>query len=175
MAGTFRYVLCDVFTDTPLTATASVFTDARDIPEEQLQPLARELNLSETVYVYPADAGSEAHVRVRIFTPGSELDFAGHPVLGTAFVLGGPLQLEEIRLHTDGASSPSASSARGTNRVRPDEPAASRVAAVRARARAPAALGVERPEPAASSTTTASVTRSWGSRPSRTWPGSTRT
>jgi trans-2,3-dihydro-3-hydroxyanthranilate isomerase len=101
VAGTFRYVLADVFTDTPLTGNGlAVFTDARDIPEEQLQPLARELNLSETVYVYPAEAGSEAHVRVRIFTPGSELDFAGHPVLGTAFVLGGPLQLEEIRLLT---------------------------------------------------------------------------
>jgi trans-2,3-dihydro-3-hydroxyanthranilate isomerase len=99
--GTFRYVLADVFTDTPLTGNGlAVFTDARDIPEEQLQPLARELNLSETVYVYPADEGGEAHVRVRIFTPGSELDFAGHPVLGTAFVLGGPLQLEEIRLLT---------------------------------------------------------------------------
>jgi trans-2,3-dihydro-3-hydroxyanthranilate isomerase len=97
----FRYVLCDVFTDRPLTGNGlAVFTDARGIPEESLQPLARELNLSETVYVYPADEGSEAHVRVRIFTPRSELDFAGHPVLGTAFVLGGPLQVEEIRLLT---------------------------------------------------------------------------
>jgi trans-2,3-dihydro-3-hydroxyanthranilate isomerase len=97
----FRYVLADVFTDTPLTGNGlAVFTDAREIPEQQLQRLARELNLSETVYVYPADEGSEAHVRIRIFTPGSELDFAGHPVLGTAFVLGGPLQLEEIRLGT---------------------------------------------------------------------------
>ena len=114
MPGTFRYVLCDVFTDTPLTGNGlAVFTDARDIPEEQLQPLARELNLSETVYVYPADAGSEAHVRVRIFTPGSELDFAGHPVLGTAFVLGGPLQLEEIRLLTGRGLVPIAWSARG--------------------------------------------------------------
>jgi trans-2,3-dihydro-3-hydroxyanthranilate isomerase len=99
--ATFRYVVADVFTDTPLTGNGlAVFTDARGLPEETLQPLARELNLSETVYVYPADEGSDAHVRVRIFTPGSELDFAGHPVLGTAFVLGGPLQLEEIRLAT---------------------------------------------------------------------------
>ena len=101
MPGTFRYVVSDVFTDTPLTGNGlAVFTDARDLPEETLQPLARELNLSETVYVYPADGDSGAHARIRIFTPGSELDFAGHPVLGTAFVLGGPLQLEEIRLLT---------------------------------------------------------------------------
>ena len=101
MPGTYRYVVADVFTDTPLAGNGlAVFTDARDIPEEALQPLARELNLSETVYVYPADEGSEAHVRVRIFTPHSELEFAGHPVLGTAFILAGPLQLEEIRLLT---------------------------------------------------------------------------
>ncbi|HJS70445.1 MAG TPA: PhzF family phenazine biosynthesis isomerase, partial [Gaiellaceae bacterium] len=99
--ASYRYVVADVFTDRPLAGNQlAVFTDAREIPEEQLQPLARELNLSETVYVYPAEEGSEAHVRVRIFTPGSELDFAGHPVLGTAFALGGPLQLSEIRLET---------------------------------------------------------------------------
>jgi len=50
----FRYVIADVFTDTPLEGNGlAVFTDARGIPEEALQPLARELNLSETVYVYP--------------------------------------------------------------------------------------------------------------------------
>jgi trans-2,3-dihydro-3-hydroxyanthranilate isomerase len=75
-----------------------VFTDARELPEETLQPLARELNLSETVYVYPAEQGG--HARIRIFTPMDELPFAGHPVLGTAFVLAGPLQLPEIVLET---------------------------------------------------------------------------
>jgi trans-2,3-dihydro-3-hydroxyanthranilate isomerase len=95
----FRYVVADVFTDTPLAGNpVAVFTDARDIPDEQLQPLARELNLSETVFVYPAAA--DGHARIRIFTPGVELPFAGHPVLGTAFVLGQPLQLSEIRLET---------------------------------------------------------------------------
>src|SRR5690349_15588264 len=63
-----------------------------------MQPLARELNLSETVYVLPAEG--EGHARIRIFTPGRELPFAGHPVLGTAFVLAAPLQLDEIRLET---------------------------------------------------------------------------
>jgi trans-2,3-dihydro-3-hydroxyanthranilate isomerase len=97
--ATFRYVVADVFTDTPLEGNGlAVFTDAREISEQQLQPLARELNLSETVFVLPAEG--EGHARIRIFTPSSELPFAGHPTLGTAFVLGGPLQLEEIRLET---------------------------------------------------------------------------
>jgi trans-2,3-dihydro-3-hydroxyanthranilate isomerase len=97
---TFRYVVADVFTDTPLTGNqVAVFTDARDLPEQTLQPLAREINLSETVYVYPA-AAEGAHAKIRIFTPGVELPFAGHPTLGAAFVLGAPLQLGEIRLET---------------------------------------------------------------------------
>jgi trans-2,3-dihydro-3-hydroxyanthranilate isomerase len=95
----FRYVVCDVFTDRPFTGNQlAVFTDARGISEEQLQPLARELNLSETVYVYPPEA--DGHVKMRIFTPSLELPFAGHPTLGTAFVLAGPLQLVEIKLET---------------------------------------------------------------------------
>jgi trans-2,3-dihydro-3-hydroxyanthranilate isomerase len=95
----FRYVIADVFTDAALTGNGlAVFTDARELDEEQLQPLARELNLSETVFVYPAEA--DGHARIRIFTPAVELPFAGHPVLGTAFVLGAPLQLGEIRLET---------------------------------------------------------------------------
>lgn len=93
----FRYVVCDVFTDVPLAGNQlAVFTDAREIPEERLQKLAREMNVSETTFVYPPEA--DGHVKVRIFTPTAELPFAGHPVLGTAFVLAGPLQLEEIRL-----------------------------------------------------------------------------
>src|SRR6476661_1096528 len=70
----FRYVVADVFTDAPLTGN-------------QL-----------TVFVYPPEAGG--HVKMRIFTPSVELPFAGHPTLGTAFVLAGPLQLVEIRLET---------------------------------------------------------------------------
>jgi trans-2,3-dihydro-3-hydroxyanthranilate isomerase len=95
----FRYVVADVFTDTPLAGNGlAVFTDAREIPEEQLQPLARELNLSETVFVFPAEG--DGHARLRIFTPATEIPFAGHPTLGTAFVLAAPLQLQEIRLET---------------------------------------------------------------------------
>jgi trans-2,3-dihydro-3-hydroxyanthranilate isomerase len=98
--SSYRYVVCDVFTDTPLTGNQlAVFTDARELPEELLGPLARELNFSETVFVYPATAEG-AHARIRIFTPGIEVPFAGHPTLGAAFVLGGPLQLGVIRLET---------------------------------------------------------------------------
>jgi trans-2,3-dihydro-3-hydroxyanthranilate isomerase len=97
--GVFRYVVCDVFTDRPLSGNQlAVFTDARGIPEGDLQGLAREMAFSETVFVYPANG--DAHVRLRIFTPEAELPFAGHPVLGSAFVLGGPLQAETIRLET---------------------------------------------------------------------------
>jgi trans-2,3-dihydro-3-hydroxyanthranilate isomerase len=97
--ATYRYVIADVFTDTPLQGNQlAVFTDAREIPEELLPRLAKEMNYSETVFVYTPEA--EGHARIRIFTPTSELPFAGHPVLGTAFVLAGPLQLPEIRLET---------------------------------------------------------------------------
>src|SRR5215469_2949491 len=97
--ATFRFVIADVFTDVPFAGNqVAVFTDARGIPEERLQLLAREINFSETVFVYPAEA--EGHAKIRIFTPTVELPFAGHPILGTAFVLAGPLQLDELRLET---------------------------------------------------------------------------
>ena len=96
--ATFRYVVCDVFTDTPLAGNQlAVFTDAREIPEDVMQRLAREMNFSETVFVLPSEDG---HARIRIFTPTNEMLFAGHPTLGSAFVLAGPLQLDEIRLET---------------------------------------------------------------------------
>jgi trans-2,3-dihydro-3-hydroxyanthranilate isomerase len=97
--ATFRYVICDVFTDVPLAGNQlCVFTDARDIPPHLLQPLAKEIGFSETVFVLPKEG--DGHARIRIFTPENELPFAGHPVLGTAFVLGGPMQLIEIHLET---------------------------------------------------------------------------
>jgi trans-2,3-dihydro-3-hydroxyanthranilate isomerase len=97
--GTFRFVVADVFTDTPLRGNQlAVFTDAREISEKLLQPLAKEIGFSETVFVYPSEA--DGHARIRIFTPAVEVPFAGHPVLGTAFVLAAPLQLVEIRLET---------------------------------------------------------------------------
>jgi trans-2,3-dihydro-3-hydroxyanthranilate isomerase len=100
MPRRFRYVVCDVFTDTPLQGNQlAVFTDARDLDPLTMQALAREMNFSETVFVLPAHA-DDADVRIRIFTPGMELQFAGHPTLGSAFVLGGPLQKIVLRLET---------------------------------------------------------------------------
>jgi trans-2,3-dihydro-3-hydroxyanthranilate isomerase len=94
-----RYVIADVFTDTPLAGNpVAVFTDGRDVETDVMQKLARETNLSETVFVLPAESGG--HARIRIFTPAQEIPFAGHPTLGTAFVLATPLQLTEIRLET---------------------------------------------------------------------------
>jgi trans-2,3-dihydro-3-hydroxyanthranilate isomerase len=96
----FRYVVCDVFTDVPLTGNQlAVFTDARDLDALTMQSLAREMNFAETVFVLPPSS-SDADVRIRIFTPALELPFAGHPTLGSAFVLGGPLQKIVIRLET---------------------------------------------------------------------------
>lgn len=101
----FRYVLVDVFTATPLAGNQlAVFTDARDLDELTMQALALELGLSETVFVLPPREGGT--VRVRIFTPRNELAFAGHPCLGVAFVLGAPLQLGTIALETGGGIVP---------------------------------------------------------------------
>jgi trans-2,3-dihydro-3-hydroxyanthranilate isomerase len=96
---TLRYVVADVFTDTPLEGNQlAVFTDGRDVDDETMQALAAELKFSETVFVLPTEADADA--RIRIFTPLAEIPFAGHPTLGTAFVLGGPLQKPVVRLET---------------------------------------------------------------------------
>jgi trans-2,3-dihydro-3-hydroxyanthranilate isomerase len=95
----FRYVVADVFTDTPLTGNQlAVFTDARELDTETMQSLTREMNFSESIFVLPPE--NDGHVKIRIFTPDRELPFAGHPVLGAAFVLGQPLQLVEIGIET---------------------------------------------------------------------------
>jgi trans-2,3-dihydro-3-hydroxyanthranilate isomerase len=97
--ATFHYVVADVFTDTPLEGNQlAVFTDGRDLADATMQRLALELKFSESVFVLPTEA--DADVRIRIFTPTAEIPFAGHPTLGTAFVLGGPLQKTVIRLET---------------------------------------------------------------------------
>lgn len=97
--GVHRFVIVDVFTDTPLAGNQlAVFTDGRSISEDMMPRLAREIGFSETVFVRPPSQGG--HAAVRIFTPERELAFAGHPVLGTAFVLGAPLQLTIVKLET---------------------------------------------------------------------------
>jgi trans-2,3-dihydro-3-hydroxyanthranilate isomerase len=96
---TLRYVVADVFTDTPLEGNQlAVFTDAREVDDDLMQRLALEIGFAETVFVLPAE--QSGHARIRIFTPATELPFAGHPTLGTAFVLGAPLQLGVIELET---------------------------------------------------------------------------
>jgi trans-2,3-dihydro-3-hydroxyanthranilate isomerase len=94
-----RYVIADVFTDTPLEGNpVAVFTDAGHLSSELMQRIAREMNLSETVFVLPGDGDADA--RIRIFTPSTELPFAGHPTLGTALILGEPTDKDMITLAT---------------------------------------------------------------------------
>jgi trans-2,3-dihydro-3-hydroxyanthranilate isomerase len=96
---TFRYVVVDVFTDTPLAGNQlAVFTDARELDTELMQALAVEIGFSETTFVLPAEEGG--HARVRIFNPRHEMAFAGHPILGTAWVLAQPLQRGMLELET---------------------------------------------------------------------------
>ena len=87
---TYEFVQLDVFTQTPLTGNAlAVFTDARGLNDDEMQALAREMNLSETTFILPRDPATEAREgkKVRIFTVAEELPFAGHPTLGTALLL----------------------------------------------------------------------------------------
>jgi trans-2,3-dihydro-3-hydroxyanthranilate isomerase len=81
-----RYYICDVFTDTRFGGNQlAVFPEAEGLSDTQLQQIAREFNFSETTFVFPPRMGHTC--KVRIFTPTSELPFAGHPNIGTAFVL----------------------------------------------------------------------------------------
>jgi trans-2,3-dihydro-3-hydroxyanthranilate isomerase len=98
-ADLHRYFVCDVFAPRPLEGNQlGVFVDGRPFSAEEMQRLARELNFAETVFVLPPEGTGD--VRVRIFTPGAELPFAGHPVLGTAFVVGQALQKKAVALET---------------------------------------------------------------------------
>src|SRR6266513_5099614 len=86
-AQSYRYRVVDVFTDRPLEGNAlAVFPDASGIDDATMQKIAKELNLSETTFVVPTTR-SDCAVGVRIFTPARELPFAGHPTIGTSFVL----------------------------------------------------------------------------------------
>jgi trans-2,3-dihydro-3-hydroxyanthranilate isomerase len=90
MSAIYEFVQLDVFTRTPLTGNPlAVFTDARGLTDQQMQALAREMNLSETTFILPREPEIEAKEgkRVRIFTVEQELPFAGHPTLGTALHL----------------------------------------------------------------------------------------
>jgi len=83
----YRFVQVDVFTDTPFGGNPlAVFPEAEGLTSDQMQQLAREMNLSETTFVLPTQE-ADADFKVRIFTPAKELPFAGHPVVGTHWVL----------------------------------------------------------------------------------------
>jgi trans-2,3-dihydro-3-hydroxyanthranilate isomerase len=97
--GTRRYFVVDVFTERLLEGNQlAVFPDGDGLTTEQMQRLAREINFSETIFVLAAESGGD--VRVRIFTPNIELPFAGHPVLGCAFIVGELLGRETVGLET---------------------------------------------------------------------------
>lgn len=83
-----RYVRVDVFTKKPFGGNPlAVFPDARNLSAHEMQSLAKEMNLSETTFVLPPSKGSGADFRVRIFVPDMEIPYAGHPTIGTFFVL----------------------------------------------------------------------------------------
>ena len=87
---TYDFVQVDVFTQTPLAGNPlAIFPDARGLNDAEMQALAREMNLSETTFIFPRDAATEARegTKLRIFTVETELPFAGHPTLGTALYL----------------------------------------------------------------------------------------
>ena len=87
---TYEFTQVDVFTQTPLAGNPlAIFPDARGLSDVEMQAVAREMNLSETTFIFPRDAATEAREgkKVRIFTVEAELPFAGHPTLGTALYL----------------------------------------------------------------------------------------
>ena len=94
----YRFYTADVFTDRVFGGNPlAVFPEARGLPPDQMREVAREFNLSETVFVFPAEQAGPTR-RLRIFTPGAELPFAGHPTIGTAHVLA---SIGEITLEGD--------------------------------------------------------------------------
>jgi trans-2,3-dihydro-3-hydroxyanthranilate isomerase len=95
----WTFCILDVFTDRPLTGNQlAVFEDASAIPDALLQPLALEIGYSESVFVYAPTADGDA--RIRIFTPMSEVPFAGHPTLGTAVVVAERVGKDHVVLET---------------------------------------------------------------------------
>src|SRR5436190_4334033 len=92
----YRYYTCDVFTETRFGGNQlAVLPQAVGLSTQQMQQIAREFNFSESTFVFPARAGHTRHVR--IFTPAREIPFAGHPNIGTAFVLASAGEFGEIK------------------------------------------------------------------------------
>ena len=96
----YRYLTADVFTDKPFGGNQlAVFPDATGLDDERMFALAREFNFSETTFVFPPEQGGTR--RLRIWTPGGEVPFAGHPTVGTAHVLA---EIGEIPLEGESTS-----------------------------------------------------------------------
>lgn len=97
----FSFVTIDVFTTRALEGNpVAVFSDARGLSDAEMQAVAREMNLSETTFIFPRDEKTEREhgTQTRIFTVAEELPFAGHPTLGTAAVLARSRNLSEVAL-----------------------------------------------------------------------------
>lgn len=97
----FSMAQWDVFSQSPLEGNSlAVFFDARGLSDAEMQAIAREMNLSETTFIFPREPEVERErgVRVRIFTTQEELPFAGHPTLGTAFAVRGQTEAGEVAL-----------------------------------------------------------------------------
>jgi trans-2,3-dihydro-3-hydroxyanthranilate isomerase len=91
----YRYYICDVFTERRFGGNPlAVLPKAEGLSDRQMQQITREFNFSESTFVFPARAGHTRHVR--IFTPAAEIPFAGHPNVGTAFVLAATGEFGEI-------------------------------------------------------------------------------
>ena len=97
----FPFAQLDVFSSRPFEGNSlAVFPDGRGLTDQEMQALAREMNLSETTFILPRDKAVEGErgIRMRIFTVQEELPFAGHPTLGTAFFLRGSTGAGEVAL-----------------------------------------------------------------------------
>src|SRR5947207_15353678 len=97
----FPFAQFDVFSSRPFEGNSlAVFPDGRGLSDQQMQALAREMNLSETTFILPRDRAIERErgVRVRIFTVQEELPFAGHSTLGIAFALRGETGAKDVNL-----------------------------------------------------------------------------
>ena len=91
----YRYYICDVFSERRFGGNPlAVLPKADGLSDHQMQQITREFNFSESAFVFPAKAGNTRHVR--IFTPGGEIPFAGHPNVGTAFVLASSGEFGEV-------------------------------------------------------------------------------
>src|SRR5579872_2520056 len=105
----YSFVQLDVFTTKAFEGNSlAVFPDANGLSDQEMQAIAKEMNLSETTFVLPRDADTEQErgVRVRIFTVQEELPFAGHPTLGTAFQLRGSTGAREVVLNLNAGKVP---------------------------------------------------------------------